>query len=216
MGDENKPVTGRGSPAGPRWFVSKNPGLVLEIVPERYPDVSGNKAPFVRAAFKSETKSEMHAGDGYLGSRNKLQTDTNANRHYGVYFVMDPGPVPPGGYKDDVEDVVDEKGIVHEDWSRSAAEKLVDRMIIDHIRKIYSYRHSPQDNQYRVTGRLIELNWDPSEMRVYVDSMVIPGMGKPMARPPLLGAPIEKTEDREPSEVPPMGSVKLRRRVVPS
>lgn len=228
MSDESKdvktvktqaPATGKGSPAGPRWFVSKNPGLVLEVVPERYPDRDGNRAPFLRVAFKSETKSELHQGEGYLGTRNKLGTDTNANRHYGVFFIIDPGPMPKDGYQDDESQVKDEKGIEREDWSRTSEEKARDRRILDHIRKTYMYRHTPQDNQYRITGRLIELNWDPAEIRSYVSSMVIPGMGKPMSRPPLEGAPAEGRPEGEPQtgRTPNMGSsVRVSRRVVPA
>lgn len=200
-------VVGRGSPAGPRYFVSKNPGLTLEVVPERYPDRDGNRAPFIRVSFKSEVKSDMHIGEGHLGSRNKLGTDTNANRHYGIFFIMDPGPLPKDGYKGDDEPPKDSHGVEREDWMRTAEEKATDRRIIDHIRKTHMYRHTPQDNQYRVTGRLIELNWDPAEIRTYVSGIVIPGMGKPMPRPPLEGAPEEQA-------VKPTagGSVKLTRR----
>ena len=210
-------VVGRGSPAGPRWFVSKNPGFVSEVTPERYPDVAGNRAPFLRVAFKSEGKASTHVGEGHLGSRNKTNSDTNANRHYGVYFVIDPGPVPEGGYKNDSEAPEDDKGQAHEDWVRTAEEKARDRKIIDHLRSIYAYRHSPQDNQYRVTSRLTELNWDPAEIRVYVESMVIPGLNRPMGRPPV-GAPEpeeNKGEERPAAKAPPMG-VPVKRRSVPA
>ena len=201
------PVVGRNSPAGPRWFVSKNPGLVLEVVPERYPDRDGNRAKFIRVMFKSEAKSDLHQGDGLLGSRNKLGTDTNANKHYGLFFIMDPGPMPKDGYKGDDSAPKDSNGVEREDWMRTAEEKTDDRRIIDHIRKTHMYRHTPQKNEYLVTGRLIELTWDPAEIRAYVSGMVIPGMGKPMARPPLAGAP-------EDEAVKPQGAggVRLTRR----
>lgn len=214
---ENKevPETGKGSKRGPRWFISKNPGLVLEVVPERYPDRDGNRADFTRISFKSETKSDLHVGDGKLGSTNKLGTDTNANRHYGIFFIMDPGAIPKDGYKSDEEAPVDEHGVEHNEWMRTAEEKAKDRRIIDHIRKTHMYRHTPQDNQYRVSGRLIELNWDPSEMRVYVSGIVIPGMGKPMARPPLIAAPEDSKSVAEPGKSPTMGT-RVTRRTVPS
>ncbi len=214
---ENKEVamTGKGSLAGPRWFVSLNPGLVLEVVPERYPDRDGNRAPFIRISFKSETKSELHVGEGHLGSKNKLGTDTNANRHYGVFFIMDPGPAAKGGYESDEDAIEDEKGVAHNDWMRTAEEKAQDRRIIDHMRKTHMYRHTPQDNQYRVTGRLIELTWDPAEIRVYVGGIVIPGMGKPMSRPPLAGAPEDsRSTVAVTDKAPTMGT--LKRRIIPS
>lgn len=211
-------VIGKGSPAGPRWFVSKNPGLVLEVVKQDYPKEGEPARPHVRIPFKSETKSALHVGDGYLGSRNKLGTDTNANKHYGVYFVMDPGPRPEGGYKDDKTIPVyvqqDGKEVEMEDWMRTADEKERDRKIIDHIRGIYMYRHTPQDNQYRVTARLVEMNWDPAEIRVHVESMVIPGMNKPMSRP-LAGAPAEQPSEAAREQVA-KGSTMVRRRVVPT
>lgn len=196
MSEKEKPTlpkTGKGSQAGPRWFVSKHPALALEVVAERYPDKDGNRAEFIRVAFKSEIKSEIHAGEGYLGSRNKLGTDTNANRHYGLFFIVDPGPTPKDGFKDDQEAIEykrqDGSVVVHEDWMMTAEEKTKARRIIDHIRRTGIYRNTPQDDQYRVTSRLVELSWDPAEIRTYVNGMVIPGMGKPMARPPHAGAP---------------------------
>jgi len=194
-------VTGKGSPAGARFFVSKNPGLVLEIIAERYPDEHGNRKPFIRISFKSETKSELHAGRGYLGTGNTLGTDTNANRHYGLFKVMDPGAGP---YKDDGDDV-------DEEWSRTAEQKAEDRVIIDKIRKTGWYRSTPQDNQYRISSKLVELNWDPAEMRVYARSLVIPGMGKPMGRPPLVdGAPSEDRTAPGEASAPQMGRLKRR------
>ncbi len=193
------PAIGKGSPAGPRWFVSKNPGLVLEVVKQVYPKDGEAALPHIRVGFKSEDKSDLHIGDGRLGTR------------YGLFFVMDPGPKPKDGYKDDDELVEDGKGLPNEAWTRTAEQKAEDRKVIDHIRNIYMYRNTPQDNQYRVTGRLIELNWDPSEIRTYVNGMVIPGMNKPMARPPLAGAP----EDARAAHVqteggPRMGSATVR------
>ena len=208
--DSKVPVVGKGSPKGPRWFVSKNPGLVLEVKPERYPDRDGNRAPFIRISFKSEVKSELHVGEGHLGTRNKLGSDTNANRHYGLFAIVDPGPAPKGGYEDDGDEV-------REDHRRTAEEKAEDRLVVDHIRRTYMYRHTPQDNQYRVTGRLIELDWDPAEIRTYVGGIVIPGMGKPMARPPLAGAPDDAPASAAAAgKSPRMGSTAVSRRVVPS
>lgn len=217
MSEQEKPVqdlpqTGRGSKPGPRWFVSKNPGLVIEVVAERYPDKDGNRAKFIRSIFKSEVKSDLHIGEGKLGSRNRLGGDTNSNRHYGVFFVIDPGPEPKNGYVADEEPIKDSKGLEHEDWMRTADEKKEDRRIVEHFRKLYMYRHTPQNNEYLASGRLIELDWDPAEIRTYVGSIVIPGMGKPMARPPLHGAPDDSAERPAVSKGPKMGSVTLNRR----
>ncbi len=209
---QSLPVTGKGSKPGPRWFVSKNPGLVIEVIAERHPDKDGNRAKFIRVSFKSEAKSDMHVGEGYLGSRNKLGTDTNSNRHYGMHFIIDPGPMPKDGYVSDEEPIEDENGVLHENWMRSAEEKADDRRIIEHFRKLYMYRHTPQDNTYLASGRLIELNWDPAEIRTYVGSIVIPGMGKPMARPPLLGSPEDAEAEKPALKAPRMGTVGLNRR----
>lgn len=206
------PVIGKGSPAGPRWFVAKNPGFVAEVVPQKYPKEGESAPPYIRVPFRSEDKSDLHIGDGRLGSRNKTGSDTNANRRYGVFFVMDPGPRPKDGYKDDDELVLDGKGAPNEAWTRTAEQKAEDRKVIDHLRTIYAYRNTPQDNQYRVTGRLIELNWDPAEIRIHVNSLVIPGMNKPMPRPPLAGAPSDsRAEVAVGSDRPKMGNVNVRR-----
>lgn len=190
--NKSKPAaskTGRGSPAGPRWFVSKSPALTLEVVPQQYPDEHGNRKPFLRVTFKSEIKSPIHIGDRRLGSDNPMGNDLNAPRHYGLFFVMDPGPLPKDGYKDDDEAPLDSFGKPREDWMRTADQKSEDRRIVDHFRKTHLYRSSPQDNQYRVTAKLTELDWDPVEIRIAVAEMVIPGVGRPMPRPNLSGAP---------------------------
>ncbi len=202
------PAVGKGSLKGPRWFVSRNPGLTLEVIAEQ----DGNRAKFIRVGFKSEDKSPLHVGDGRLGSRNTLGTDTNSNRRYGVYFIMDPGPAPKDGYKGDEDLVKDNRGIEQESWTRTAEEKADDRRIIDHFRKTHLYRNTPQNNAYVVTGRLIELDWDPAEIRIHVASMVIPGMNKPMPRPPLAGAPVDAAPEREAAASGPSMGTKLNRR----
>lgn len=189
MSEKEAPETGKGSPSGPRWFVSKNPSLVLEVVAEKILDAEGNKPPHVRVFFKSEEKSEIHVGMGYLGTRNKNGSDLNANLKYGVHFVIDPGPRPKDGYEDDKDEV-------RADWRRTAKEKDIDRKVIDHIRSIYMYRNSPQDNRYRNTARLTELNWDPTEIRKMENRMVVQGGYKPMARPPEDNAPEETRAER--------------------
>lgn len=179
------PITGKGSPAGPRWFVSKNPSLVLEVIPQYYPDEkTGEIKKHLRVAFKSEEKPWTHKGEGKLGSRNKRGSDSNASEYYGVYFVIDPGPKPEGGYRDDVDFPKDDKGREHQDWMRTASEKADDRHTIDHIRgRVYAYRNSPQDNKYRVTARMVELNWDPNELTIAAMQLAESGPGRAAGRP---------------------------------
>jgi hypothetical protein len=213
--EKETPAIGKGSPAGPRWFVSRHPGLTLEVKAEQMRDREGNRAKFIRIGFNSEAKSAIHVGAGRLGTGNPLGTDTNSHRQYGLFFIIDPGPRPKDGYKADEDPITDEQGKVHEDWMRTAEQKEDDRYIIDHFRKTSMYRATPQKNEYLVTGRLIELNWDPAEIRVAVQAMVIPGMGRPMARPTLAGAPEESFTAAPSSKSPVMGT-KVSRRNVPA
>ncbi len=187
------PEIGRGSPAGPRWFVSKNPTLVLEVMPQyRADEKTGKTEKYLRIGFKSVEKPWTHLGEGKLGSANKRGSDSNASRHYGVHFVIDPGPVPTEGYKDDAEDPADDSGRERPDWRRTAEEKADDRHVIDHIRnRVYGYKNSPQDNRYRVTARLIELNWDPNELTVAAMRMAEDGPGRAAGRPVLESEPTD-------------------------
>ena len=205
------PETGKGSPAGPRWFVSKNPNLVLEVLPEFYPDEkTGEKKKHIRIEFKSEEKPWTHKGDGYLGTRNKRGSDLNANDHYGVFFLIDPGAGP---YEDDSEmEPPIEKlrgGSTRErpDWVRTASEKTDARMILDHIRRrVYAYRNSPQDNRYRVTARLTELNWDPSELTIAAMRIAEDGPGRAAGRPALEAEPTDgEGQEIEAGRVADMG-----------
>jgi hypothetical protein len=165
--------------------------LVLEVVPQRYPDQDGNVKQNVRISFNKQLKPPLHVGTGVLGTTNKSGSDKNANLYYGVFFIEDPGPNPS-----------EEK----DETLRS--EKMLARKIIDHIRKLDIYKKTPQENKYIVTGRLIELNWDPRELGAMENQIVVPGANRPMGRPNQ-GAP----EDGRASAPPAKGSQMGRKAV---
>lgn len=199
MSDEKQkaPVTGKGSPAGMRWFVTRFPGYCQEVVAEKVLDENGNKRPYLRIAFKSEAKSNLMVGHGHLGTDNKGGSDTNANKKYGLLAIADPGPGPFN--KDDVD--TDENG-----WTKGDRRK-----IINTLRMTSHFRCTPQDNEFRVTSRLVELNWDPAEIRTHEASMVVAGSSRPMSRP-IAGSP-EDTAPEPPKK--PVGS-QMGRRTIPA
>ena len=194
MPEKKVPETGPGSPAGPRWFYSKTPELVVEVKPERYADANGNVPPFLRVAFNKQIKPDVLVSEeGRLGSKNKIGADSNANLWYGVYYVVDPGPVP---VSEADKDAREKSGKARE----FTEEEKRDRMIIDHFRKMHQYKITPQDNRLCVTDKIEELTWDPHTITEY-DGFVIPG-GRNRLSNPASGLPFEKRVLKQDAPIP--------------
>lgn len=188
MSKEATPAIGKGSPAGPRWFYSKHPELVLEVTPQRYPLPDGSTAPFMRVPFMKQLKPQVLQGIAYLGTKNATGSDINANQYYGVLAIEDPG-------QETKDKPFDE-------------EQQRNRRIIDHIRKMDLYKKTAQTNKINVTARLLELNWDPRELGDGRNGFVIPGSHRPVSRPVTADAPEDAQPEIPATKTPQMGRQK--------
>ena len=138
---ERNTLVGAGSPAGPRWFVTKYPSWTATIIPEDYLLGEGGrtvKQKALRAVFKRIVKPrKLVDTQGELGSENPGGGDRNASRWMGVFSIVDPGQNP-----------TDKNGILA-------------RKVIDFLRGHEQFRKTTQDNRLSANPELSELNWDP-------------------------------------------------------
>ena len=135
---------GAGSPAGPRWFVTKYPAWSTTLVPEDWIVHEGGrtaKQKPVRLVFKRIVKPrKLVSTDGELGSENPGGGDRNASRWLGVFAVHDPGP----------------------DYDKANKNDVLARQVVDFLRGHEYARKVVQDNRLPANPELIELSWDPT------------------------------------------------------
>ena len=203
MSDKKAPVVGKGSPRGMRYFTSRWSEFVQEIIPEHKSNPeTGERKPFLRVAFEKRAKPDMLVGDGMLGSRNKSGSDTNANLYYSRLEIMDPGPEP----KTEAEK---KERLDHDLPAEFNDEENRNRLIIDTLRRSDNYKKTPQNNEFEVTAKLKELDWDPSELGAASNRYIKAGTSRPIARPDM-GAP----EDGDKEEAPAARGAKMGRKAV--
>ena len=190
---------GHGSPIGKRWFVTKYPEWTTTVVPEDDLLGEGSKKirqKSIRVAFKKQIKPrKLVSHQGELGTDNIDGGDKNASRWIGVFEVVDPGP--------DFDDRT-----INSDTKPSERKKIVDRMMINHLRRHENYRKTAQDNRLSPNPELVELNWDPS--------LKGKGEGTPVSRRVTMGPEGEVEPEAPQDSIPgkPAARVGLTRKPV--
>ncbi len=155
---ENKiPEVGPDSPAGMRWFIScRYPNLVVTIRSAQDKTTTAPRIPGVYASFRSMAKPNTLQGKGQRGTANYDGTDANDSGKWGIYGpIMDPGPEPEGGYKDDANTVPKAERL-------KASKKKENRETIDRLRDTDHYLKTRQINEVDIHSVLAEVDWDPT------------------------------------------------------
>ena len=158
MSEENVvPEVGPDSPAGIRYFVSSRyPNMNITIVPAEDKTKTTPRVLGVYALFRSMAKPNSMQGKGKRGTDNYDGTDMNDSGKWGVFGpIMDPGPEPEDGYKDDAVSVPRAVRL-------KAAKKLLNRQTIDRIRETDHYLRTRQNNEVDAASVLAEVTWDPT------------------------------------------------------
>ena len=203
------PETGPDSASGARWFVScRYPNLNVTIRPAEDKTPTTRAVKGVYALFHSMAKPNHLQGNGKREKGRDDGTDMNDSGKWGIFGpIMDPGPEPEEGYKDDDVKVPLPRRM-------KAAKKSENRQIIDRLRETGHYRRTRQNNEVDINSVLIELTWDPTPHSGNIAGVVTrgrPSIGKDGVNDssaPGVAAPAE-TRSAPPSvKVPSLGRPK--------
>ena len=204
---ENKtPEVGPDSPAGMRWFIScRYPNIVVTIRSAHDKTPTTPRIVGLYAPFRSMAKPNTLQGRGKRGTENYDGTDMNDSGKWGIFGpIMDPGPEPEDGYKDDPISVPKDKRL-------KAAKKKENRETIDRLRETDHYLKTRQINEVDIYTILAEVNWDPIPHSGNISGVVVRGRaavgkdGVAVESPSVSGAPEEERAAPPSVKVPSLG-----------